>query len=334
MVGSKNHWKLTLYMTCKYEILKIDTLLRLFVFVLFLGFFGMLCSAQTLKVVNMERAILDLTASTEPHLDKDMKPAALIKVQLPEKGASFENTYLLPDSINYKEGEYMVYMAAGAKKLKVKFPQCLPIEILFSDYGINSLSGKSTYVLKVVVVRESRPTSSFVLGAGFNVMPFLGPSINLGFMFKNFCVEAGAVYGLNKSADVYIYDKAGALVDGYNYKAMRGFLHVGYDIWAAPVFAVTPQLGAAFNIISGSRLNDITASEKVMDGATAMSGTVGVRLMFAPSGASGAFRLFLTPEYDFAISKDKNFEVLSDSDSKIKSWADGLNVNVGLVFYF
>ena len=321
-------------MAYKHEILRIDTLLRIIILLSLQSFLAMKASGQTLKVISMEPAIFDLTASTDLHLDKDRNPAALIKVQLPERGASFENTYMLPDSINYKEGEYMVYMAAGAKKLKIKFPQCLPIEVLFSDYGINTVTGKSTYVLKVVVVRETRPTSSFILGAGFNVMPFLGPSINLGFMFKNFCVEAGAVYGFNKSTDIYVYDKAGALVDGYNYKAMLGFLHVGYDIWTAPVFAITPQVGAAFNIISGSRLSDVNASDKILDGATAMSGTVGARLMFAPSGASGAFRLFLTPEYDFAISKDKNFDALSTFDSKIKSWADGLNVNLGLLFYF
>lgn len=321
-------------MLYKHENLRIDSLIRIIVIVVLQSSYATLGSAQTLKVINMEQAVFDLTASTEQRLDKDNKPAALIKVQLPEKGASFENTYLLPDSIDYKEGEYMVYMAAGAKKLKIKFPRCLPIEILFSDYGINPLSGKSTYVLKVVVVRDSQPTSSFILGAGFNVTPFLGPSVNLGFMFKNFSVEAGAVYGLNKSADVYIYDKAGSLVDGYNYTAMRGFLHVGYDIWTAPVFAVTPQVGAAFNIVKGSKLSDVSTSNNILDGASAMSGTIGARLMFAPSGAGGIFRLYLTPEYNFAISKNKNFEALSNFDSKIKSWADGLNVNLGLLLYF
>ena len=56
--------------------------------------------------------------------------------------------------------------------------------------------------------------------------------------------------------------------------------------------------------------------------------------MFAPSGRTKSFRLFLTPEFDMGLSKDKNFKALADYDSKIKSWADGLNLNLGVVFYF
>jgi len=321
-------------MTDKIILQRFNVLIRICLIILLQSAFSLLGSAQTLKVINMEHAVFDLSASTDQHLDKAKKPAALIKVQLPEKGATFENTYLLQDSVNYKEGEYMVYMAAGAKKLKIKFPQCLPIEILFSDYDIKTLEGKNTYILKVKVVREMQPTSSFILGAGFNVMPFLGPVVNLGFMFKKFSVEAGAVYGLGKSSDIYIYDKAGNLADGYNYNALRAYMHVGYDIWAAPVFAITPQIGAAFNVIKGSQLSGMSTSSKVLDGAMAISGTIGARFMFAPSGANGTFRLYLAPEYDLAISKDKNFEALSNFDTKIKSWAEGLNVNLGLLFYF
>jgi len=274
---------------------------------------------------------------TAPRRDFSKQPCALIIVKIPLDNVKFVGNVI--GATERKDDGYWVYVSGGTLELEIqpggkynsidyKFPQMIEEE--------GGVQGSNTYVLEIEEpIGAEAPKSSFTLSAGFNVMPFLGPTVSLGFMFKNFCVEAGATYGLSKSADVYIYDKAGALADGYNYSALRGFLRIGYDIWAAPVFAITPQAGAAFNTLSGSRLSEVeSASQKVMDGATAISGTVGARLMFAPSGKSGAFRVFLTPEYDFAASKDKNFEALSAFDSKIKSWAEGLNVNLGLLFYF
>lgn len=295
--------------------------------------FALCCSAQTMKVVNMELAPNDLTARTKQKLDKDNKPGALVKVQLPEAGATFENSFLLPDNIDYKEGEYMVYMAEGAKRLKIKLPKCLPIEVLFKDWGISSLDGKVTYVVKIKIERDVQPISSFTFGVGFNVMSILGPSVTLGFDYKHFNVEIGGVYGLNKSSDIYIYNKGGTLKDGYSYKPIRGFLRAGYDFKLSPIVSLTPQIGGAFSTFNGSRLDDVPAvNENVLDGASAISATVGLRLMFAPFGRT--FRLQITPEYDFAVSKDKNYEKLSEFDSKIKSWAEGFNICLGTLFYF
>ena len=292
-------------------------------------------SAQTLKVVGMQTADRDLSARTVENMRQDTNgnPAALVKVQLPEEGASFEDSYVLPGDIDYKTGEYWVYMAEGAKKLKVKFPHCLPVTVTFDDYGIKTLVGKVTYVIQIVVERDVQPISSFTLGAGFNVFSALGPSLTLGFDYKHFNVEIGCTYGLSKSSDIYIYDKAGTLKDGYSYAPIRGFLRAGYDVKLSPIISLTPQVGGAFNIIKGSRLDDVSsAQDAVLDGASAISATIGLRLMFAPFGRT--FRLQVTPEYDFAVSKDKNFEALGEFDSKIKSWAEGLNVSLGMLFYF
>ena len=304
-----------------------------FILTIFFAFSTLFCSAQTMKVVNMEMAPNDLTARTKQKLDQDMKPGALVKVQLPEAGATFENSFLLPDSIDYKEGEYMVYMAEGAKKLKIKLPKCLPIEIMFKDWGIPSLDGKVTYIVKIKVKRDVQPISSFTFGAGFNVMSTLGPCLTLGFDYKHFNVELGGVYGLNNSSDIFIYDKGGTLKDGYSYKPIRGFIRAGYDFKVSPIISLTPQIGGAFGIFKGSRLDDVPpANEKVLDGASAISATAGLRLMFAPFGRT--FRLHITPEYDFVVSKNNNYEALSKFDSKIKSWAEGLNISLGALFYF
>ena len=54
--------------------------------------------------------------------------------------------------------------------------------------------------------------------------------------------------------------------------------------------------------------------------------------MFVPFGRT--FRIQITPEYDLAVSKDKNYEKLSEFDSKIKSWAEGFNISLGALLYF
>ena len=319
---------------------------RTFTFIIMTLAFFMTASAVTknIKVKEFKEASeFDLDsrkAQKKTVVAGDTLVCPLVKVRFNKPNAVFEGSIPKDIAPEFKINEYWVFMAPGASRLTIKHPDYRVLQVNFGKYKKDNTSIRGVWKLKEnkVYILELEPeddlTSSFTLSAGFNIMPFMGPTISAGFMFRNFNVEVGGVYGFGKSGDVYIYDKASSLVDGYNYSALRGFLHVGYDFWAAPVFAITPQIGAAFNSISGSRLSDITSSDKVLDGATAISGTFGARLMFAPSGAGGPLRIFVTPEYDFALSKDKNFEALSAFDSKIKSWAEGFNVNLGLMFYF
>ena len=307
--------------------------------------------AKRLKVVEFrlaegyDQATIRRLPAKKFCLDGDSLDCPIIMVRFNEEGAVFEGQVLTGDVPEFKTNEYWVYMQPRAKHLIVKHKDYKLKDIHFKDYStkedtIKELTSKVAYYLELEEEDEDMPSSSFIVSAGFNAMPFTGPSASVGVMFSNFSVEAGAVFGLGKSSDVYIYDKASTLADGYNYSAMRGFLRIGYDFWLGKasslkrVFAITPQIGAAFNSVRGKRLSEVSTTDKVLDGATAISGTAGIRLMFAPSGPGGAFRVFLTPEYDFAASKDKNFEALSKFDSTIKGWADGLNVNLGLMFYF
>jgi hypothetical protein len=294
-------------------------------------------SAQ-IKVTEFKNDGNDPAATQYPVKDANDSICALIIVKIPLSEVKFQGDTVKTEL--KEDGSYWVYVPNMTTYLEIipsKKDKLSPLVVDFSkDYPTDTIKSGRTFNLVIEVPRgEEAPKSSFTASVGFNVLSIMGPSVSIGAMFHNFTIEAGAVYGLNKSKDVYIYDQAGALADGYSYSALRGFLRVGYDFWPAPVLAITPQVGAAFTSLQGSRLSDIAVSgEKVLDGGTAISGTVGVRLMFAPSGKNGTFRVFLTPEYDFAASKDKNFEALSKFDSTIKGWADGLNVNLGLMFYF
>ena len=267
--------------------------------------------------------------------DNEGRNLAIVKVQFPYDSLSFEG---MIDTCITRTSEYWVYMHIGAKHLKISYPHHYPIDIKFKSWKIPALQQKSCYNLLLEKAPEEiskfyTENASFTLGTGFNVMSIMGPSANIGFDYQHFNVELGGIYGVNKSSDVYIYDKAGVLQDVYSYSAIRGFLRAGYELKVADIVSITPQVGAALTIAKGSQLSEIPSSANtVLDGGNAISATIGLRLMIAPFGHTA--RLQLTPEYDYAVSKDKNFEALSAFDFKIKSWADGLNVNLGLLFYF
>lgn len=101
--------------------------------------------AQKLSVELFALAGNDLTASTQPRLDGNDEPCALVKVGLPLMGAVFEGEIVGETKNQY--GEYWVYMVAGSKYLNVKQASMLPLKITFADYGIKSLEGKCTYQL-------------------------------------------------------------------------------------------------------------------------------------------------------------------------------------------
>lgn len=300
--------------------------------------FALVANAQ-LEVRDYQIDRTDPAATQEQYkvVDSSGNTCALIKVQIPLDSVRFDNNVI---RVTRRDGAYWVYVMQDTE-----FIDIIPSTGDIDRYKINPLTvdlksaegrgvEKATYRLEIVLKTQA-PRSSFLLSAGFCAVGVMGPAVSAGFMFRGFTVEAGAVYGLAKSGDVYIYDKASVLKDAYQYSPVRGFLRAGYDIWAAPVFAVTPQLGAAFTSMSGKRLADVTLpDEKTLDGANAISLTLGARLQFAPSGATKPLRIFLLPEYDVALQKSKNYKALADFDSKVKSWAEGLQLSLGLMFYF
>lgn len=103
--------------------------------------------AQELSVKSFEEKTTDLSASTSVRNDNNDIPCALIKVHLAANNAKFEGA--LVGDVAYKTSEYWVYMPKGSKRLTVKLEGYLPLSVQFSDYGINSLESKMTYLLTI-----------------------------------------------------------------------------------------------------------------------------------------------------------------------------------------
>lgn len=106
------------------------------------------CFAQRLTVESMEPAPLDLTAVAKPVLDYNNEECGLVKVRLAARDAVFEGNVIPP--VEYKTGEYWVYLTHGTYRLWVKHPDYLPLEVNFRNYGIQRVESKQTYILTLV----------------------------------------------------------------------------------------------------------------------------------------------------------------------------------------
>lgn len=103
-------------------------------------------TAQNLTVRSMKPNPSDLTACTYERLDINNRPCALVKVQIPLEGMEFEGSIIRP--VEYKAGEYWVYMPAGTKMINIKHSSVKPLFVRFTDYdGVGPLQAKVTYIL-------------------------------------------------------------------------------------------------------------------------------------------------------------------------------------------
>jgi hypothetical protein len=104
--------------------------------------------ADELKVGSMNEALKDLSASTSLRLDGKGVECALIKVQIVAQNVTFAGSIV--GKVEYKDSEYWVYMKKDSKRLMINHPNCMPLEVVFEDYGIEEVKGKITYTLSVV----------------------------------------------------------------------------------------------------------------------------------------------------------------------------------------
>lgn len=104
--------------------------------------------AEELKVGSMNESLRDLSASTSPRLDDKGVECALIKVQIVAQNVAFAGSIV--GEVEYKNNEYWVYMKKGSKRLMINHPNCMPLEVVFEDHGIEEIKGKTTYTLSVV----------------------------------------------------------------------------------------------------------------------------------------------------------------------------------------
>ena len=137
----------------------IISLLLLYCFELF---------AQDIEVKKFEPLEKDQTAVTSPRKDINGADCALVIVQSLKKGMEFEG-WVVGD-VDYKEDCYWVYMANGSKHLKLKHTNYQTKDVIFGEYGINSLKSSATYMLNITDDVNDIVNKVYSLGWNLNKM--------------------------------------------------------------------------------------------------------------------------------------------------------------------
>lgn len=99
------------------------------------------------QVRNFMMVTNDISARVNEVKDSNNEPCALIKLQVNDDLLSIEGNLVIID--NQESPEKWVYVTEGTKLTKLVFKKHLPITLSVTDYGLEELKGKSTYVLRI-----------------------------------------------------------------------------------------------------------------------------------------------------------------------------------------
>lgn len=279
--------------------------------------------AQDIEVTRFERNYTSLIASMSPEYDNNGEACAVLRFFVRDN-----NLIIEPNLGKVKQemlsGEIRVWVPQGTKRLTVRQEGKKPL----TGYEIPlEIEAKVTYEVDLEVNNGANKGHNVYASAGYNIISISGPSVAIGFDIAHHNIELGAVYGVNKTDDLYFYDAKSNLMAAYNYKAIRVQLRYGYDITITDFFSVMPQVGGAYNIYTGAEI----VKGKDYGSANSLSVIAAIRLV---ASFSDRFKLHITPEFDFGAYKDDNNKMIANYDSNFKSWTNGFNLNVGLMYFF
>ncbi len=130
-----------------------------------LSFHILYLSAQEIDVKSF--GVLENAQTNEgnPRNDANGNPCALLKVHSLMSGLEFEG-WVIGD-VERKDNVYRVYIAGGAKHVKIKHPDCQTKDLVFSEFNISSLSQGAIYEL--FLEDEHDDTIDKVYQLGWNI---------------------------------------------------------------------------------------------------------------------------------------------------------------------
>ena len=287
---------------------------------------------KDIRITKFERNYTSLIASMNPVEDNAGEVCSVLRCYVRGTDYSIEpNLGVLKTEI--LDGEIRLWIPRGTKRITVRHRGAKPLVGYSLPVKIESKTDYDVDVEMVDIVRETIKVNrnhNVYIGLGYNIMSLSGPSLSIGANVNHHQIELGAVYGLNKTDDLYFYSSQGSVVAGYNYNAIRASLSYGYEIMVSDFFSITPMIGVAYLACMGSNIAN-TGNNSNYKNANSISGIGAMRFTIA---VSNRFKLCLTPEYDYAFYKDDTCKLLSDNDNKMKNWHTGFNLNVGLMIFF
>lgn len=150
--------------------------------------------------------------------------------------------------------------------------------------------------------------NGFYFGGSYVVGPFSGLAGHLGVTFFNIDAQLSYMFGMSKSNQVNFYNPNDGSFLCRNEYALNAFsAKIGYQFALATHFGIVPQVGLSSQTL---KCNVIEGTQSKGDGAACTAMTLGAKFIYSPVQH---FCLFAAPEYDFAMSKDKMFDVVANA---------------------
>ena len=163
---------------------------------------------------------------------------------------------------------------------------------------------------------------AFYFGGGYTLRSLSGISAIVGAVYQRHDLQASYTFGLTESDVIYW---SGDLNTGTKYKMQSIGVKYGYQFPLMRHLAITPQVGWYYNFLTANAAQ--TGNTTYGDGASSQALSVGAKIVLVPMQH---LYVFVAPEYMFALSKDKNFETITNSNVS----GDGFGVHVGLLVNF
>lgn len=286
--------------------------------------------AQDIRVTKFERNYTSLIASMDAVYDNTGEACAVIRFFVRDEAYEIEpNLGVLKRET--RTGEIRLWVPIGTKKVTLRHQGAIPL----NGYDIPvTLEPKVTYDAVVEITElpkpESSSNSSVYVGIGYNVMSISGLSVLIGGNFNHHILELGAIYGLSKTDDWYFYNSNGNVVSANKFQAIRMSLRYGYELCVSDYISFIPEIGGALNLLKGSDAAfAVKNSSYESTSSISALGALAIVLSF-----NEHIKMHVTPEYDFGVSKSNLCQLVSNSDSKFKSWTDGFSLNLGLMINF
>ena len=113
--------------------------------------------SQEISIKSFKQNMSDGSAFHAP-IDANGSPCGLIKVQSADPLLFFKGNIV--GQVENKTNEYWIYLPKGTDRLTVCHPNYLPIEVLFSSYGVDLVESKATYVM---VLKDMKPKEKNIL---------------------------------------------------------------------------------------------------------------------------------------------------------------------------
>lgn len=153
----------------------------------------------------------------------------------------------------------------------------------------------------------------------------------IGGYIKNVNIEGDVLYGPMYSETIYWNSSnSDSEPSQYRYRPLIVGGRLGYGFILSNRFRLTPRVGANYIRLQGINTvySDIDFNPSECE---AISIAADLKLSVA---LASCVELNLTPEYDYAVYKSGIYGALFNTSSTIKTWAEGVRINIGVGLFF